>query len=86
MKIKFKPGPATMARTVSFAGFDGMKKTCVRYALRSVHGRGQKSEQLRCTKYESAKKVGVHPPCKKGPRTVRGRSPGLLRVRPCKRS
>lgn len=76
MKIKFKPGPATMARTVSFNGFDGMKKTCVKYALKKVSGAGQAKTQLRCVKY---KKGAGKPPCQGAGRRVKGRSPGLLR-------
>lgn len=72
MKVKFKPGP----KASGFAGFDGLKRTCVKYSIRSISGKGQANNALRCVKY---KKGRGYPPCKAGPRGVDGRSPGLLR-------
>ncbi len=77
--VKFKPGPSAKARCIptgsGFAGFDGYKRTCKRYASVAVKGKGQARRQLRCVEY--AKGAGK-PPCK-AVKSKNQRSPGLLR-------
>jgi hypothetical protein len=59
-----------------FAGFDGLQRTCVRFAK----GKGG---VYRCADYEKASKVGKHPKaCSPG---LVSRSPGLIRMEKCRR-
>lgn len=59
-----------------FAGFDGLKRTCVRFK--------KTSEGYRCAAYKPASSVGKHPSaCAPG---LISRSPGLIRMRKCSRA
>lgn len=70
MMIKFRAGPTAQA----FAGFDGMKRTCMKFEK-------AKGGVLRCARF---KKGRGHPVCDS--RLVDGgRSPGLVRKGHCKR-
>lgn len=88
MKIKFRPGPTARALAAptdqSFAGYAGLKRTCVRYKKKL--GRNGRPV-LRCAEFEKASKVGKHPRCPKGTRLKardpRGKSPGLIRKVVC---
>lgn len=80
-KVKFKPGKFSRAFvTGGFGGFEGLKRTCVRYHK-------DRNGNLRCKKFKPARKVGKHPKCPKGFKLKaadpRGKSPGLIRKYVC---
>jgi hypothetical protein len=76
--MKFKVSPSVRAAAVptgtGFAGFDGLKRTCVKY--QAAGGK------LRCKKFRKGR---GHPVCDKR-LTDGGRSPGLVRPGRCRGS
>lgn len=60
----------------------GLKKSCVRFAEKTVRSAKGRTRALRCVEFKKASKVGKHPKCDRR-LDGGGRSKGLIRTHAC---